>query len=253
MRRLRPIFGVAGAVALATICATPAIASATTVKREGLTLEFYGPIDAESVGRAQRLMGGARVLEINSPGGENASPIRFATAVADNGLDVVVNGNCYSACAHYVFMAGRRKIVSIGSLLMFHGSPFAWSRLLEKHPSALTDGEKRLARADAAAASRLYGRLGINLDLFLCSDRAMGVGAPKPEQLIAQTAENGRPGIQGTATFALIHPSVLTHFGVRDIAYFWFPEPAAEQRIGKLRRLNGAPLAWVRKPSDCGP
>lgn len=247
------ISSVSIALALAgTSVASTTVAPATVVERDGSTLEFYGPISASAVERALKLLPGADTLEINSPGGDNQAAIALAEAIAANKLDVVVNGNCYSSCAHYVFMAGDEKIVSLGSVMLFHGSPYAWERLRAQAPEALSPEQAAIARRDAESVEGLYPKLGIDPGLLACVDRSLGVWTPSPDQVGPDPGGSGRLAITGTAVFAAVSPSVLAHYGVRNISYHWFPEPGRQRdRISTLPRLQGASVVWIDAPDAC--
>jgi len=63
-----------------------------------------------------------RQLVIDSPGGEVEAGIALGRWVFDLGLDLVVDGECLSSCANYVFTAARRKTVLAGSVVGWHGN-----------------------------------------------------------------------------------------------------------------------------------
>lgn len=224
----------------------------TLVEREGETLQFYGYITEAAVERALRLLPGSTTLEINSPGGNNLAAIKLADAVAKGGVDVVVNGNCYSACAHYIFLAGKQKIVSVGSLLLFHGTPFAWERVLRERPKALTAEQTAAVKRDIRAATDLYRRLGVRTELLRCVDHALGV--PKIDLTALPQAKPGEspPALYGPATFAGMAPGMLARFGVKGVTYYWYPILDQRLRTAKLPRLGGAALAWIDAPESCG-
>ncbi len=60
-------------------------------------------------------------FKIFSGGGEGMSALRLAHWIIDKNLSVEVNGACFSACANYIFLAGREKIVGKNALVLWHG------------------------------------------------------------------------------------------------------------------------------------
>lgn len=66
--------------------------------------------------------GTIRKLVIASDGGDLSAGIRFGDWVRKNQLDVEVYVLCQSACANFVFPAGKRKIIGSGALVLWHGS-----------------------------------------------------------------------------------------------------------------------------------
>ncbi|MGI9228354.1 MAG: hypothetical protein ACR2P9_00665 [Gammaproteobacteria bacterium] len=62
------------------------------------------------------------VLAIDSLGGEIYWGMKIGELVFANGWDVHVTGHCYSACANYVFPAGKRKVLLANSVVGWHGS-----------------------------------------------------------------------------------------------------------------------------------
>lgn len=90
----------------------------------GQTVTYRGELDAAANERLFRQAKG-RVpgrLVIRSGGGAVEAAITLARWVHDHGIHVVVDGYCLSACANYVFPAGRRKVIRPGAVVAWHGS-----------------------------------------------------------------------------------------------------------------------------------
>ncbi len=64
---------------------------------------------------------GVQTVYLRSPGGDVASAIDIAREIHRRNMDVVVDGNCGSGCANYLFIAGRSKKVVYGGALLLHG------------------------------------------------------------------------------------------------------------------------------------
>jgi hypothetical protein len=89
-----------------------------------------GPISA---GQNRRLFGiaaGKTVskLVITSAGGEVEAAIALGRWIHDHDIDVEVSEYCLSACANYVFTAGRNKSIRPGAVVAWHGN---YTHLLE--------------------------------------------------------------------------------------------------------------------------
>jgi hypothetical protein len=130
------------------LCATcmPALA--------GNAVTYRGEISAEN---NRRFFAGLprhtpAQLVIDSPGGEVQAGIELGRWVHRHRLDVVVEGQCLSSCANYVFTAGRDKIIRPGGVVAWHGN----YRHLEATGGWRDDIPARMARTgeDRATAKR---------------------------------------------------------------------------------------------------
>ena len=64
---------------------------------------------------------GNEKLTINSPGGEIFSAMAIAKLVKKRGMSVEVKSLCASACANYIFPAGRNKFLGDNAIIVLHG------------------------------------------------------------------------------------------------------------------------------------
>ena len=106
-----------------TACATQQAPSAT-VSREGDTVRIEGIISTETAKQFQSLLQGPapRRVQITSGGGDVVSAIEIATSIFDQGMDVEIQGGCFSSCANYIFPAGRHKIIDAQGIVGWHGN-----------------------------------------------------------------------------------------------------------------------------------
>jgi hypothetical protein len=91
-------------------------------------------------------------LRINSQGGDVKAGIKFGKWVQKKGLNVTVPIFCFSACANYVFIAGKNKVLKPGSFIGWHGDAEQkdfrelvgeYEKILRKREkSTLTNNEK---------------------------------------------------------------------------------------------------------------
>ena len=80
-----------------------------------------------------QLTHGARVLHINSVGGDGRAIISLAKFVSDNKIDVVVDNYCLSDCASILFPASRSPTLKSGAVLGFHNTLTSMALVAEIH------------------------------------------------------------------------------------------------------------------------
>jgi hypothetical protein len=87
-------------------------------------IRIDGEIDAESYADFKRVAdGGYRKVILRSGGGFPLVALKIAEEIAGRDVDVEIDGYCFSSCANYLALAGRRLIVPCGSVIGWHGSP----------------------------------------------------------------------------------------------------------------------------------
>jgi hypothetical protein len=91
---------------------------------EADSVTYRGEINAQANQRFFAQVAGTapRRLVIDSPGGEVEAGIALGRWVFEHRVDVIVAGECLSACANYVFTAARHKTVRLGSVVGWHGN-----------------------------------------------------------------------------------------------------------------------------------
>jgi hypothetical protein len=62
-----------------------------------------------------------QLLKITSSGGDVNLGMDLGEWVFQHHLDVEIVGYCFSSCANYVFLAGRKKVLNPDSILLWHG------------------------------------------------------------------------------------------------------------------------------------
>jgi hypothetical protein len=60
---------------------------------------------------------------INSPGGDNAAALALGILIHRHNWDVEIVDYCASACANFIFSAGKTKYLNRQTMLLFHGGP----------------------------------------------------------------------------------------------------------------------------------
>lgn len=83
---------------------------------------FEGKITTSSVNRfiKKHQNTSATLIHLGSHGGDIESALKLANWMLDKSFDVKVNV-CFSACANYLFLAGKRKLIWPHGILMWHG------------------------------------------------------------------------------------------------------------------------------------
>ncbi len=140
------------------------------------TIYFNGQIDAASVARFEQVLRspsaeGARWIEITSAGGDAPAGFAMGHLIHDRGLSVRVKGYCVSACAQYVFLAGKFKSVEPKSLVLFHNTLGMIERL---HRAA---GEREGADAFVPVAkqeTQFLHEIGVDTDLTALAMGGLG-------------------------------------------------------------------------------
>lgn len=93
---------------------------------EGARLHYYGKLNDVGAERLREALAGEsnlRELHIASPGGDVLASISIGEQIQAHDLTVVVVGvGCASGCANYVFTPARRRVISPGSLVLWHYS-----------------------------------------------------------------------------------------------------------------------------------
>lgn len=101
-----------------------AVATDAATIEEFKLFHFNGRITPESVKNfiAIHSTSGIKKIIITSQGGDMHAGLELGTWVRRLGLDVEVFALCQSACANYVFTAGKKKIIDKEALVLWHGS-----------------------------------------------------------------------------------------------------------------------------------
>jgi len=115
-------------------CEAPAKASQLCARREGVhyfaaenVLCLSGKLAPDHVIRDKVLATNARAnvtLVLRSEGGLLTDAIDIAEHLERVGYNVVVDGLCASACAQFVFMAARHRVIYRDGIVAMHGGPF---------------------------------------------------------------------------------------------------------------------------------
>jgi hypothetical protein len=231
---------------------------------DALTWQLSGTINQGHFEEfSARLGSSARILVVNSGGGDTTETRKIARLIRERSLDIVVDGICASSCANYLFIAARNKTVLPESLVAFHGGDsYAISSMPEnalKHVRWYMAVHEEILKNDSQSASRAADELefyrisGVSPDLVHIST-SVGASTGSWQRIERRT----RPTPQqppdaasswaNTSSWSLVDvkvswwappPDELARLGVKDIKSFWYP--ANETELKRLaRQLIGA-------------
>lgn len=101
-----------------------AVSAPFEVSRSGSTLHLRGPINEASAAAFEQALneGPTDTLYVTSDGGYVDAGLTIGRLVRDHGLAVVVEDQCVSSCANYIFTAGRTRTIAPGAVVVWHGN-----------------------------------------------------------------------------------------------------------------------------------
>lgn len=194
-----------------------------TIRLEGRIVFFDGRITKESGNIVSKLFANKNVttISINSMGGDIDSAIDIATIIHEKKLNIIVRTVCASACANYIFPAGKTKYVGHNSYLLWHGSANSPQEQLE-----VTSDSASLSRNDLFSLPEFikikeketffYQRLKVNFRLPFCPQLQSNYQVKFPEKWFSYL------------------PKDLEKFGIKDIHY----ATSASQWIVSMRKKH---------------
>jgi len=109
-------------------------------------------------------------LVISSKGGEIGVGMALGNWVAQQQLEVQVGVVCASACANYVFPAGKTKYLAKDSVLMWHGSAWQQEWDISAEHKAMFDVYLNTMRQQETA---FYARIGVDNALSVYGQNAV--------------------------------------------------------------------------------
>jgi hypothetical protein len=166
------LFAVADALAAPDTTRLSAKEPATSESPTTITLR--GDIDQAMLESFRRqLRTTTSTVRITSAGGLSAPALLIAEDIARLQLTVVVSGLCASSCAQLIFVAGKRRVVEPGSIILFHNSIASMVLLGEKIGHSAPAGWIHQFRALQGREAELYRRRGVSAQALLDPEYAM--------------------------------------------------------------------------------
>lgn len=217
-----------------TACASPpspVVAPQPLVSYADGVAVYNGPLEPDSMKRLRTVIGERPVarLRIRSGGGEVGGAIELARWVHANGIDVEVDGACFSSCANYIFPAGRKKYIVGKGIVGWHGT---LTHLLYRH-------ERGIKPVDANALPSLKEMVAMERAFF--ADTGIN----------SFTGWFGKMPPYSVYNMYYLSPSDMAYMGLRDLhvrsdylqsdSRTWFPrDPAAVRLLTIDRTITSA-------------
>ena len=114
--------------------------SKSIIRIDSESLAIVGIIDSSTPDEFRRILNSdskIKRIHLRSGGGIANAAMEMGRDIRKRRLDIVVDDRCYSACANYLFIAGIRKSVVQGGMLLMHGgTSFNHSRVYAQFPKA---------------------------------------------------------------------------------------------------------------------
>ncbi len=197
----------------------PTEGDAVTLSIEGPTVVMNGSLEDGFYESFLGLVKGREdeitTLRVNCGGGKTNEGIRLGHWIFEHGIDVVVDGLCFSSCANYIFTAGRNKTITAGSIVGWHGSE---------------QQDEHLARG-----------LGLTVEELLAKQYdelvAEGVEPPSPERRkrFIEVVLSGKPAAVGE------EQALLEKIGVNvdALVYGFLPDQFRGYYVNRAAHIDG--------------
>lgn len=161
---------------------------------KGGIIYYNGKITGTSYSEFLRLAKNSPVntVSINSIGGDARNAMAIGDYIYKHGLSVDVRSACASACANYIFPAGKKKYLSNDSYLLWHGganSPegeFTISGDISRSDFFSLPEIKKLKKDDV----EFYRRIGVGNKLSFCPQLNSDYKYSFPEKWFSYTPED---------------------------------------------------------------
>lgn len=189
------------------------------------TIQFEGIIE-EKV-ELQKLLqhwdDNVKKLIVNSPGGHTVTGILMAEFLADKNFDIDVQGQCMSACANYLFLTAKQKVITNG-VVGFHGNATAAFYDLS---DMMNFREKQdFTMDDFVLMAQFWGENSKRKLLDLYDEYSMAVEIEKElfknlgvsQQLFDRSQRHDkRMNNQASYSFLLPKPETFAKYGVKNV------------------------------------
>lgn len=151
------------------------LSASAQISRASDEVSFNGFLTPDNTRRllSELRKGETSLLRITSGGGYIASALDIAEEIMLRKINVEVSSLCASSCANYIFVAGKKKHILPGAVVMWHGGAdqkdFREFRECKREVSSFS-GAKRKVTDESISASRLtaererslYTQLGVS-------------------------------------------------------------------------------------------
>lgn len=160
----------------------------------GSVIYFDGKITDTSYSELLNFTKKSRVnkVSINSIGGDAKNAMAIGDYIYKNGLSVDVRSVCASACANYIFPAGKNKYLDKDSYLLWHGGINGPEREVEISGNiSISDffslQEIKKLKSDDA---KFYRKIGVNIKMSFCPQLNSDYRDKFPEKWFSYSPED---------------------------------------------------------------
>lgn len=183
------------------------------------------------------------IVRVDSPGGDMQSALDIALIIKSRKLNLVVDGQCFSACANFLFPAATTKIVLPGSFVGIHSNTYWYLEKGVSKEGTYEQVENVLKKSSDKQRLEYLVQLKINEKLFFeqlaitndlrnsyghyISNRIDSFGSEKIDPKISYP---NCPPIQ----IWVLNKQQLTAMGIKGIGDFWFPQSLEEKKMPSL-------------------
>lgn len=188
------------------------------------TLYFDGKIVEGSAEALHRQLDMRRVEKVsfNSIGGDVKEAMAMGREIHKRKVDVEVRNVCASACANYIFPAGKNKFVTQNTYLLWHGSLHSPAGEIALEPGDQGQTHEKLVTSPEFAAlkrqeAEFYQQIGVNGDVAWCPQQQPDYHEKFPEKWFSWTQANlAKFGVNNVrfATSAARWHSTMSNKGV---------------------------------------
>lgn len=215
------------------------------LSQEGRRVVFRGYLTPASGAALAEALSNPEVegLIISSGGGDDNAALDVAEVMMARRLPVTVRGQCASACANAIFVAGStRTIERAGFLSLHHSSPTVEANYRAVNQPVPDDIARGAARMRA-----LYARQGVDLALLDCAAAQVGLSTIQSQvQIPGETAP--RPAWRARYALWIPHEATLYRFGVNFTR--WGRPPGRRDILALLRPPDRRAIVFGRA-TDC--
>lgn len=161
------------------------------------TLYFDGKIIEGSAEKLHRQLEMRRVEKVsfNSIGGDAKEAMEMGREIHKRKMDVEVRNVCASACANYIFPAGKNKFITQNAYLLWHGSLHSPTDEIALESNDQGQTHEMLVTSPLFTAlkqqeAEFYQQIGVNGDFAWCPQRQSDYHEKFPEKWFSWSQAN---------------------------------------------------------------
>jgi hypothetical protein len=223
------------------------VSVAPDIQTHGEVIYYVGALNQDGTKAVTPLITSRqyKTLHIRSPGGDILAAMAFGVLIYDHELNVVVNKQCGSSCANYIFPAGKHKKIEPGSLVMWHGDARQRSfldELRKLEAKAENDGLQHLTSAEQsrlqhrrhsiATQDAFYKKIGIDGSIA-----RIGQEIDFPVKQWVMPAKN-------MAEFGITHVDAPKDYGTKEYCQRWVAARDLGTRVSCLDLASHEIESW---------